>query len=864
MKPRFFRSFLGRCTVLAVTFVIISILLSSSVCFMALNERIDAQEDKAMRINLGRSAQSFEDLLNKADTCVKLAAARPSFSTLLNVRFDKDYERVAAVHSYSVDIQEYVTRLPGVDWFYTFFPDNVAAVHGNQGNASAQQSSLPWSFASLLERFPSQEMEYILEIISLDGQNKPVVLRKYISAVTPDRPVFFAMILGQEYWSTLTKDAFSLRLTCNDVYYQYNLSPADQSYLTAECSVALDREGWSMQAFYSHSGLQWRRRDLLLPLFLLGAAFFTVLIVRLTLRQHVAKLHALEEVIQQRLSSGNGTLPSQSKSVRGLPLKIKMALMMTGIVMVSILGSAVLVFYNHSEETGRQIHRVFEQTAESTADYIDQSLQGFKGALETVALSYQAQELLVSGSSDDGLLWDLQQSFGFVPPVYGNIAAFSLQGQVLGSSIYRPNYFQEYGLENLPISEERVSRRQYWTYTPGIKDPIEYCMLIVGSHRTLPGYGEKVGFIQMNCSDDRLKTILRQFAEEQYFMGIYDSEGSLLMSTDSYPEDPLELSAEIVMRQIPTTNWTLSMIIPKRVIAEQQNQIFLFGFFVMGAVLLVLIALSLLLVRRMLSAVNQLNHQIALRERDQTTEYVPDSKHPDEIYQLGLQFNHMLQTLDEANRQKLETERKSREFEVNMLQAQINPHFLYNTLRTLQVLILRQDSRAISVIDRLITFFRSSAHLQVGQIPLKEELEQVRAYVEIQTVRFGSRFAVEYDLPEQYMNHRVVRFCLQPIVENAISHGMADIQSGGLIRISAAEEKGRFLLRVSDNGCGISDENLSKLRQKLENAEYDSHIGVLNVHQRIQLVFGKDYGAHIEQNHPRGTIVELRFPIISE
>jgi two-component system sensor histidine kinase YesM len=243
----------------------------------------------------------------------------------------------------------------------------------------------------------------------------------------------------------------------------------------------------------------------------------------------------------------------------------------------------------------------------------------------------------------------------------------------------------------------------------------------------------------------------------------------------------------------------------------------------------------------------------------------------DEIGMLANGFNRMVkrlsQLLDEVYFSKLnETQLHLRqtETELKMLQAQINPHFLYNSLDTIRGMALEHDIDEIgtmaAALARLLRYNVKDAGLTVT---IRQEVEIVEVYLRIQQFRFEDRLEVQFDVPDWAMRQQICKFTLQPLVENCIVHGMEPNAGKTRIRLSAALlEDGLMEVRVSDNGPGIPADKLEQLRLRFDEEEpvRESHIGVRNVHRRIRHVFGKRCGLLMESAEGEGTEVSVVLP----
>lgn len=202
------------------------------------------------------------------------------------------------------------------------------------------------------------------------------------------------------------------------------------------------------------------------------------------------------------------------------------------------------------------------------------------------------------------------------------------------------------------------------------------------------------------------------------------------------------------------------------------------------------------------------------------------------------------------------------------LQSQINPHFLYNTLECIRGMALLNDQENIADIAwSLSRFFRYSISGNSDTVSLNEELENVRYYTKIQNYRFRDRFEVVIEDDPVVGDTMIPKMTLQPVVENAILHGLADIMAGGRITVRTEQVGGDVRVTVSDNGCGMTAEQLDALVRKINNGRtkegeegHHTGIGMGNVDRRLKLHFGREYGISIYSCKDVGTDVEIWVP----
>ena len=212
-----------------------------------------------------------------------------------------------------------------------------------------------------------------------------------------------------------------------------------------------------------------------------------------------------------------------------------------------------------------------------------------------------------------------------------------------------------------------------------------------------------------------------------------------------------------------------------------------------------------------------------------------------------------------------EDERKMRKAELRLLQEQINPHFLYNTLDAIVWMIEDGKSeQAENMVVSLSTFFRTVLSRGREFISIREEVQHIRSYLEIQKARYQDILSYEIQVAPELYPYETLKMTLQPLVENALYHGVKNKRSGGLIRISGERDGKLIRFKVEDDGIGMNAEALTHLQEEIRRPckETDTGFGMANVNERIRMNFGADYGLMIESEEGKGTRVWVTIPAV--
>lgn len=394
------------------------------------------------------------------------------------------------------------------------------------------------------------------------------------------------------------------------------------------------------------------------------------------------------------------------------------------------------------------------------------------------------------------------------------------------------------------------------------------CMLAARALRT---GDEPIGYAVMSLSPAQLETLFSAYAGtggilllDPYWESVYSSEGAgdeglaprlreQLLSGEAlsdgsggsfYVHESEDTGFFLLYRQPePVADWVMRLL-----------------YLVAGLTIVICIALcamvSMMLSRQLFKPVRELNAAMgAVEEGKLETRLAVRST--DELGQLAGRFNRMTERLGAHLEESVRRRQELSDAQIRMMQAQLNPHFLYNTLDTVKWMgKINNVPEVATVAADLADILRSSISGDEF-VTLGEELTTLDRYVEIQSIRFPGKFRLEKDIDEAALDVQVPKLMLQPIVENAILHGFAD--TGGSIVVTARLEDTELELTVTDDGCGMSEESLRRFR---EGGRAGEHLGLRNVDAILRLHYGDAYGLRFPPVSGRGTCVAISLPVV--
>lgn len=339
------------------------------------------------------------------------------------------------------------------------------------------------------------------------------------------------------------------------------------------------------------------------------------------------------------------------------------------------------------------------------------------------------------------------------------------------------------------------------------------------------------------------------------------NEGNNQFRTEIYGEDSLVLTNELNYY-----NWKLIQIVNLNEIHLLSNRmkkftlIFFLIILIIGAIIATsistLITKPIINLNKTMKFVDQGNLNVSIKNNRQ-----------DEIGELINSFNSMVEKLDESFKKSIASEKRKNQLEFRILQEQINPHFLYNTLDSMKWLAVIQNVENISdMATSLITLLKYNSQRSQLQVPLIHEINALKAYIRIQQNRYGNMINVVYNIAPETNNLRVVKFILQPIVENSILHAFEGYEDDSTIIVSSRIENDILLLTIEDNGIGFdtSKKNVCEELKTKNSLPLHKGIGIDNTFERIKLYYGDKYGIEVKSEIGVGTLVTLILPCIPE
>jgi len=376
-----------------------------------------------------------------------------------------------------------------------------------------------------------------------------------------------------------------------------------------------------------------------------------------------------------------------------------------------------------------------------------------------------------------------------------------------------------------------------------------------------------------SLQNDVNKVVIKDNSNGSEYYAFNNGENRMKHLTGLDNQSGKKIKSWIILRSsIQKSDWSLFYAISNREIIKSLSPFIYIGLIIILASILLALAAGFYTTRTITRPLKNLNYLMSVANMDTTHDMDMDNKIED-FAAMARNFGIMLNRLKGLSEQikEKETERlifKNRQKKAEMitLQSQINPHFLYNALISINSLLVlktaEKNKEAIKMIKLLSKLYRIGIYRGRIVVSMEEEIEHAKTYFSLQRLNYNDNINMIWDIEKDTEQMGVLKFTLQPLVENAILYGMENGRTF-TIRVEADIDGDFLFMKVKDNGKGIGRESLESIRDNIESKKKDEHMGLSNMHERIQLYFGEKYGLYIDSKTGAGTVTTLKLPVIT-
>lgn len=506
----------------------------------------------------------------------------------------------------------------------------------------------------------------------------------------------------------------------------------------------------------------------------------------------------------------------------------------------------------------------YEATVKSETKEISASFQSFLDGIDKTLSTLSSHQEFLSSSDSESIYNTLYQ----ITNPYRNYATFSIYDQN-GNCMYatcqlanRPTYWGIlHALNHSSIdiikqvnSEDNQTVLNIATKIQNNNDTIGYIVSSIHSQ-------DFTYLFSNQLSNDEGFGIISKENEPIYInsiletSGIFDKLHYAWISNSKY--DDYFNDYYITIQNIENTGFKQIVIHPKVLSSSTMNRMYLMVGLLAVLSFIVCIIVAQKTTTSFTQPINQMNQAMKQVQEGKLDTSIPVLRN-DEFGVLSQNFNVMTQELSNFLEQKIETQRKLADIQIAMMQAQLNPHFLYNTLDTIKWMAKSAKVEPISQLSQKLARILRTSIVKEQFITIGEEFQICSDYGEIQNIRFQGKYQFLFDCPKDLLSYKIPKLIIQPLVENAIIHGLR-MKETGIIKVFASKNNDAIILSVQDNGIGIDDEMMQFINTH-QWKQIDGHIGMYNVDSILRLHYGVNSGLHAQRLKEGGTLIQITLP----
>lgn len=572
-----------------------------------------------------------------------------------------------------------------------------------------------------------------------------------------------------------------------------------------------------------------------------------------------------------------------------MKIKTKIIMIYISIVLISFL--VISLFFDRQSQrfVKEQLGRVAMQTMQALNENLDLIFENVTQFSNLIYFDETIQKKLAHNEEEHGTLdvsKDIQKSLIYM----------LLSGDYISSVEIFDRFDKHYlaykrGPMSLKVSEaskapwyEKVQERNGDILFAGGDDPVLYYRTepekrLVSLIRTIADIDtyEDLATLIINIDESTFQDHFNKVGKQYHSQFcIIDSQGGYMVKPSVYTE---EMDSFVFCNQIGSSGYQMINLNGKRMILTQQelgiedwkliglmpvdNNIYLSDYYSSQLFLVIVINLvfifvcTLYLTRLIFNPLNKMEEYMHKVEAG-SFEIMPlDTDKKDEMEHLKAGFNKMVLAIQRLLLQVKEEERIIRKNELDIIQEQINPHFLYNTLDAISALVLTNDrDNSFLMLRSLGQFYRNSLNSGRDLVKVKDEIDCIKSYITILNIRYGDKIIMEYDIEEKILDRDILKLILQPVIENAVHHGIRNKEGKGTISIKAYEDEGELIFIVTDDGLGMTEERIKEVMEG-RNQRDRSGFGLYSAKQRISLFYNMENPITIHSEIGWGTEVTI-------
>ena len=696
----------------------------------------------------------------------------------------------------------------------------------------------------------------------LDRENNVIAVGENIQKKT-------VQTISEKKLSQTNGETFYKEIENNQVYYK-SIDPLNMNLVYVQ-NQKIILDNFDQYRFYL----------LIILLVTILLAFFLSRIISSRITQPLRKL--IVSVRYYVFNKRKSYQDTQEEALRqGLSIRESVAGYLIGVVIIPVAIYLVATYFISTQIIESYVTASYSVAFEQTVDNIEYYLETKDKVMRNIIFNITVQEALDSEEELKYNYYDIVDKALILGSGRDEIFIYTDTGELIFTNTDR-NLNTSIDAE---LMAEFSTKRIITNWIDTTKDRYgRYVFNLVQKINSLEEYNN-IGFLVSQTYEYELENIYKNIAQDDTDIYIVNKDGRIISHADKNMMLTLvgkEVAEGILNSQltndqnqfifrgkIGTTDWYLVAQYSKAVFDKDNKDLLYDKLYIFTFMLLITLILAFVFAFGLTRAFNRIN-VILQRMKIHGLSVSFDGKGPiTEVNELREAFNEMIERnedliskLLESTKKQTELENRKRSSEITALQYQINPHFMYNSFESIHWLINKDRKKdALSMINSLSQFLRHVARADNPIVPISEEISHAKHYLDIMKMRYGEQIEYFWDIDEEVMTSETIRLSLQPVIENAIYHGIHPKQDEGVVEISCRiEDLGRTIVfSVTDNGVGITAEKIEKIMEDIRREESVESIGLHNIQSRILLYFGEEYGIRILSRESVGTTVEMKIP----
>lgn len=890
-----------------IVFSVISIALTTLTCYFVTNRFVLFQFERVNEIATGAAVEKANTYLGEIANIVSLSMKNEYFDRIISSDESDPYELIKAQKDYEDFLKSLILSNDKVDSVLVVDYHRNIFIKANNSVGKDYDKYGSAQFYNNLKKplLQNSESQFFLDRYSEGLYERLAIISPIFEPYTNEIKAYMVVVLSSKLIEEMQFAGNGIFITDhagNSAEVSYNPNAGELAEQKFSFKNPLNYEGWTITNTFTFDKLQQSIHQNLIANIRIGVLclVLSVIVLAITSEKIVKPIKNMELQISSLNHSYIENKPI-ALSKRRISFKLTLLILYSTVVTVPVVlitGSSYISAKNTVES---KVGSVFEYSAQILYQQMDFVYHNYRRmTIETSSFNEKVQKLLDVSTTSNNVDKEIRDEMNNIilsrnlfDKGISNITIYDADERLVYSSTYgRPFMMRPDAKTDLDYVREHFGTLLWRSYTdsPFNKKSIRVGMQIRGVADGIEA-GKLLGFILVDFNGEDIEKMLNVFFKISYLdLYLVDNSGKDIFSDTgrsqkksllevlTYNKPSLVKNEKVVFREggnnylmiskyFDENGWSLVFLLKD--FNENEYILFYSILVLLGLIILSfgfsygfssIVSLNISSLVKTVRNVKRGNLQTRFK-----------STAEDEIYELGNSFNEMLERINLLIEEKYisevkvkDAELKAKEYELNLLQSQINPHFLYNTLKTAQYMAFAKDPRTEKMIKLLIALFKTSITRGEKVVKVSEEIAHVKTYVDIQQMRFEGKIKVIYDVSDDMLDIPVLKLTLQPIVENAIYHGLEVTDHGGTIVIEIRKMEMKLKITIRDDGAGMTEDKLKEIKARLEGKTKGESIGIINVHERIKLYFGDEYGIEVDSTLGNGTTVNIYFPLLEQ